>query len=487
MPKRLGLGLLGMLFVLLAIVVVRTLALGSGPSEGAPAEAAREAEVDVDGAVARLAEGLRFETISHGGGKPVPADAFFALHAHLERSYPLTHASLRRETVSQYSLLYTWPGSDASLEPALLMAHQDVVPVDAGEWTYPPFGGDVKDGMLWGRGAIDDKGSLYMILEAVESLLAAGFTPERTILLFFGHDEEVGGPEGAVPMAERLEAEGVDLAWVLDEGGFVVEGIVPGMDAPIALVGVAEKGSVTYRLRLEMAGGHSSVPPRHTAIGVMAEAITKIEANPMPGGIDDLTRTTLESLAPSMPFAIRAVLANLWLFGPAVEMAISGSPPMDAMQRTTTAVTIIDGGVKSNVLPSRVEATVNFRIRPGDDAQKVKEHLRRVIDDDRIEILDPEGSREASAVSNTDSEAFALLSRTIGEVFPGVPVVPYVVVGGTDSRQFYRVTSDVYRFNPFRFGPNSAALPHGTDERVPIASLPEAIRFYRTLIESSGG
>ena len=484
MGRRLVAGGLVAIIVVLAIVVLRTLSLTTPQPPGLAKAPARD--VDVDAAAAHLARGLTFETIALGEDTPVPAEAFFALHEHLAASYPRVHASLERELVSDYSLLYRWPGRDASRKPGLLMAHQDVVPVDAGEWQHPPFAGEIVDGVLWGRGAIDDKGSLYAILEAVELLLAEGFVPESDLYIFFGHDEELGGPDGAVPAAALLAERGVELAWVLDEGGFVVSGLVPGSEAGIALVGIAEKGSVTYTLSVDVPGGHSSMPPRHTAIGILAEAINRLEANPVPGGIDAVNEEFLVAIAPQLPFPVRAALANLWLFRPLVEASLSASPPMDAMQRTTTAVTVVHGGVKSNVLPSHAEATVNFRIKPGDTAETVREHVVRSIDDERIVITRGDWYREASPVSRTDSAAFALLRDTIGEIFPGIPVVPYTVVGGTDSRNFYPLTPNVFRFAPFRYGTDATTIVHGTDERLEVAQLGDAVRFYARLIESSG-
>ena len=482
MGRRPVIWLLGITLVVLAVIVVRTLSLSpAAPSGATPSRYS----VDVEGAAARLAEGLRFETISFGRDEPVPEKAFLALHDHLRRSYPLAHANLERERVSDYSLLFRWPGRDASKKPGLLMAHQDVVPVDEADWQHPPFGGEIVDGVLWGRGAIDDKGAMYSILEAVELLLAEGFQPERSLYLFFGHDEELGGHDGAAPAAALLAARKVELAWVLDEGGFVIEGMIPGASGAIALVGIAEKGSVSYTLAVDQPGGHSSMPPRHTSIGILAEAVTRLEANPMPGGIDDLTEEFLVSIAPELPFPVRAALANLWLFSPLVEAVMAGSPPMDAMQRTTTAVTMVSGGVKSNVLPSHAEATVNFRIKPGDSADSVREHIERTIDDDRVSITRGRLSREASAVSPTDSQAFETLARAIRGSFPGVPVVPYTVIGGTDSRNFYPLTPNVYRFGPFRFDGSASLLVHGTDERIPVDQLGTAVGFYARLIEAS--
>lgn len=483
MGKRvIALGL-GVLLVVAAVILVRTLAVGSRAEPVPPLD---PREVEVRAAAERLAAGLRARTISYGTLKPVPGEAFRALHVQLAEAYPRVHASLERELVSDYSLLYRWPGRDEALRPALLMAHQDVVPVDGADWQHPPFGGEIADGAVWGRGAIDDKGSLYAILEAVELLLADGFVPERDLYLFFGHDEETGGARGAGPAAELLASRGVELCWVLDEGGFVVEGMLPGAEAPIALVGVAEKGSVTFELSVEAPGGHSSIPPRHSAIGILAEAITRLEARPMPGGVDRMTERLLLSVAPELPFPVRAAVSNLWLFGPLVEAVMAGSPPLDAMQRTTTAVTLVEGGIKPNVLPSRAQATVNFRIRPGDTADSVEQHVRETVDDDRVAIVRVPGHREASPVAPTDSAAFALLSRTVREVFPGVAVVPYTVVGGTDSRHFARLTPDVLRFLPFRFGPEATHLVHGTDEHLKLSQLGDAVRFYARLIERSG-
>lgn len=480
MWRRLFLGLLVLVVGLGAVVVARTLALESAQPEVEPAPAL---ELDARAAGRRLADGLVFETISHGGGQHDRV-AFAALHEHLERSFPRAHAAFERETIGELSLLYTWRGSDPSLRPLLLMAHQDVVPVDEADWSHPPFGGEIDgEGVIWGRGAIDDKGALYGQLEAAELLLGLGFEPRRSVMFFFGHDEERGGPDGAAAAAKLFEERGIAPEIVIDEGGFVVDGGLPGLDGPVAMVGIAEKGSVTLRLHAKGPGGHSSVPPPHTLIGELAAAITRIEASPMPGGLDENGRLFLESLAPEMSFGPRLALANLWLFEPAIGLVSGHVPTMNAMMRTTTAVTMIEGGVKSNVLPAKARATINFRLRPGDTTQDVVNHVRRAVADERIEIEAGSG-REASPVSPADGPAYELLQRTIREVFPGVPVIPYVLVAGTDCRQFYRVTPNVYRFNPFRFTPESITLAHGTDERVSIDALENAIRFYARFIQN---
>jgi carboxypeptidase PM20D1 len=341
---------------------------------------------------------------------------------------------------------------------------------------------------VWGRGAADDKGSLIAILEAVEGLVADGFTPERTLLLGFGHDEETGGDQGAIQIAGLLARRGAAVESVLDEGGAIVQGAVPGVATPLAMVGIAEKGSVAIDLSIEIPGGHSSTPPRHTAIGILAAALTRLEQHPMPGRISGPTRQMADRLAPELGFPFRVVLANLWLFGPVLELAMSGTPALDALLRTTTAVTIVEGGVKENVLPGRARAVANFRILPGDTVDDVVEHVRRTVADDRIEIeAGVRGvPRNPTPEAPSDDPAFARLAQAVGEVFPGVPAVPFLVLGGTDARHYAELTPRLYRLSPFRFELGDLKRVHGTDERLALGSLANGVRFYRRLIELAG-
>jgi carboxypeptidase PM20D1 len=477
------------LVVLTLVVLIRT--ARSGSRAPVPEPIARVA-VDADAAAQRLAQGLRFRTVAHQDPAQDDAAEFAGLRGHLERSYPRVHGALDRELVGGASLLYTWKGRKTELPALLLLAHQDVVPVEEGtedQWAQPPFAGVVEGGFVWGRGAIDDKGSLFAILEAVEGLLAEGFAPERTILLGFGHDEEVGGEQGAAAIAQRLASRGTPVESVLDEGGAIVRGGVPGVKSALAMIGTAEKGSVGIGLSVEIDGGHSSTPPRHTAIGILAAALARLESRPMPGRIDGPTRNLLERLGPELRAPFRAVLANLWLFGPLVELAMSTRPPLDAMLRTTTAVTIVDGGVKENVLPSRATALVNFRILPGDTVEDVVEHVRRTLDDERIALQVGVRSepRNPTAESPVDDPAFERISLAVQEVHPGIPALPFLVLGGTDARHYASVTPRLYRMSPYFFELADLKRVHGTDERLAVESLADGVRFYRRLIERSGG
>ncbi len=477
------------LMTLVAVLLVRAVTLRSLQVDVPPAPLL---DIDPKPIAERLALSIRQRTISSQDPEELPREQFRELHTLLRVSYPRVHAALRRETIGGLTLLFTWPGSDPGLEPILFAAHQDVVPIDPSseqDWEHPPFRGVVTDGVVWGRGTIDDKASLICLLEAVERLLSEGFRPQRTVYLAFGHDEEVGGDDGAAAVARKLSQQGTRLAWVLDEGGLIARDFVSQVRSPVAVVGIAEKGSVGIALDIEADGGHSSIPPRHTAIGDLASAVTALEANPMPASLDGVTSLFLDTLAPELGFVERIALANRWLFGPLIPLFFSRVPPLDAMIRTTTAVTIFQAGVKENVLPSSARVVANFRIHPNDSVESVTQHVRRTIADERIELQ--VGVRNAprapSRMSPVDTQGYDTIRRTIRAVFPGTVVVPYLVVGGTDARHYDRLSDEVYRFAPFVFGRDSMQLAHGTNEHISIDNLVGGVTFYDRLIRVGAG
>jgi len=443
--------------------------------------------LDTAGAVARLAGALQFRTISYDESAS-PSDAeFVRFHEYLKTRFPKLHARLKREITNGSSLLYTWQGSDTTLAPILLMAHQDVVPVEAeSSWTEPPFAGHVAGGYVWGRGALDDKGNLMAILEAVEQLIAANVTPRRTIYLAFGHDEEVGGPNGAARTAALLASRGVHLQYVLDEGGAITTGLVPGISGPVALVGIAEKGYVSLELTAHAQGGHSSMPPPATAIGILGEAVTELEQDQMPRRISGATAAMLDYIGPEMAFSRRVALGNRWLLSGVIERQFGATPSGNAMLRTTTAPTILSAGVKDNVLPSSARAIVNFRILPGDSIAGVLAHARAAIDDPRVTIrVIAESAVEPSPVSPDSSQSFLTMERTLRQVAPGVIVTPWLVVGGTDSRHFDKLTANVYRGGALAVTATDLERIHGTNERVAISDYARNIAFYIQLIRNS--
>lgn len=485
---RVAIAVAAVAVALVAVVVGRALPAAHDP-ESPPAT---PLALDEQAAVLRFAAGLRIPTISHPEGAPRSHDpeAFRALHAHLERSYPNVHAKLARETVSEWSLLYTWRGREPSLDPLVLMGHLDVVPVEPGTesaWEEPPFGGRVQDGSIWGRGAIDDKFNVFGLLEAAEHLLAEGFRPRRTILLAFGHDEELGGDEGAGEIAKLLGERGVHAFLVVDEGGAIARGLIPGADFPVAAVGIAEKGYVSVELVVEAEGGHSSAPPDETGIGILAHAVAALEDTPMPARLAGPIRDTLEAVGAHLPFHYRIVTSNLWLFGPLVRRGLESMPSGNAVLRTTTAPTILEAGVKDNILPIRSRAVVNFRIFPGDTIDGVLDHVRRAVDDPRVKIDKLPKRREPSSVSPADSEAFELLAGTIRQVFPGAVVAPHLIPGGTDARHFRRLAENVYGFMPAQLDAGALKRMHGRDEHVPTDAFLDGIRFYAQLVRNAAG
>ncbi|AGC43959.1 hypothetical protein MYSTI_02643 [Myxococcus stipitatus DSM 14675] len=484
--KRLFLSLTLGVIVLAAVLVVRTLAF---TSRQAVAEAEETPlEVDAEAAAARLAGALRLETVAASEGQPANDAAFQALKVYLREHFPRVHAALKSEPVGAHSLLYTWQGTDASLRPVLLLGHLDVVPVAAGTaagWVHPPFSGVVVDGYVWGRGALDDKGSVLAQLEAVEALLAAGEQPRRTVLFAFGADEEVGGLEGAVAIAALLKERGVRLESVLDEGGVIMSGTVPGVSAPVALVGTSEKGFVSVELKVKGEGGHSSMPPPSTAVGVLARAVSKLESTPMPARLAGGSRELFERVGPEMGFGMKLLFANLWLTEPLVVKQLSAKPTTNAAVRTTTAVTVFEGGVKDNVLPSSARAVVNFRILPGDSVEAVLEHVRKTVDDARVEQGTLAFQSEPSPVSPTDSDSWRHLERSVRQVFPQVVVSPYLNVAATDSRHFVGLSDNVYRFFPVHLQREDLARIHGQDERISVPGYLEAVRFYAQYLRNA--
>lgn len=487
MIKRALLGLLAVLLLLAAALVANTLRQGS---RQLVVPALAPMAVDKAAVAASLGAALRFKTVSGLLDPAGTAAEFDALHAHLRSRYPLVHERLQREGVGAHTLLYTWKGSDAQAKGIALLAHQDVVPIAPGTeglWQQPPFGGVVKDGMVWGRGAVDNKSNLITQLEAVEALLKAGFQPRRSVYLLFGHDEEVGGRQGALPAAQLLKQRGVRLEFVIDEGSVVTEGVFPGLDPPLALIGLAEKGSLSVRITASTAPGHSSMPPAagNSAIGLLSAALVRLEASPMPGGIRGAAAALFEAVAPELPFGQRLALSNTWLLGPLIERQLGRAPATNAMLRTTTALTIVNAGNKENVLPGKAEAVVNFRLLPGDSAEAVLAHVKRAVADERIDVQMLGTPFEASKVSAVDADGYRRIERTVREVFPDARVAPSLVIVGTDSRHFQDVADQVYRFMPVRFRPADLALPHGTNERISADQLADMVRFYHRLLQQS--
>lgn len=482
-----------LLLAIAAIVVVASVLTFNVVTHGSrqlQVAAVPRVAVDAQAAATRLSEAIRFRTISSYEKPEQHAEALRGMQAHIEKSFPAFHAAAKRELVANYSLLYTWEGSDPKAQPIGLLAHQDVVPVAPGTekaWQQPPYDGVISDGYIWGRGSWDDKGNLYSMLEAAEAMAKAGFRPKRTIYFAFGHDEETAGTSGAKSIAALLASRGVHLDFVIDEGLLITGGIMKGLDRPAALIGVAEKGYATVVLNARATPGHSSMPPRDTAIGMMSAALVRLEDHRLPMQIRGTVAEMFDTMAPEMAGFNRVVLSNLWLFKPLLLREFAKSGPTEAMVRTTTALTIFNAGDKDNVLPGNAEATVNFRLIPGDTQSSVVDHVRTTIANERISITPFPGNTDPPPVTATTSPSYQMLNRTIREIFPDVVVAPGLMVAATDSRHYVGVTDRIFRFSPVRANSDDLKRFHGTNERLSVEGYADMIRFYRRLIENCAG
>lgn len=436
----------------------------------------------------RFRELLRIPTVSHadpGETDPAPFDAF---HAALARLYPRIHAELDREVVAGHALLYRWRGAHADA-PLVLMAHQDVVPVVPDEWQHDPFGadlvGDGAEATIHARGAIDDKGALVAIMEAVEQLLIDGMTPERDVYLAFGHNEETAG-DGAGAIVDLLRARGVRPGLVLDEGGAVVEGVLPGVDRQTAMVGVAERGIMTVWLTARESGGHASTPPVWPATARLARAITRVQRHPFPCRIVPPVRAMLTTLAPHAPQPLRFVFENLALTGPLVGAVFSRiGPETNALVRTTAVPTRLEGAPAENVLATTARAAVNVRLLTGDTVASATGRLHRVIADPLIEI-DVQQASDPSPVSPWRGEPWRRIAGAVASALdPEIVTTPYVQLGASDSRWFTAISDHVYRFTPFHLTRSERDALHAHDERIRVDVWLRGIGFYRDLIAAS--
>lgn len=472
-------------FAIIIIVGIMTVKTVGFTSRQIPVEPVEAIVID-DAPIERLAQAIQVPTVSRENEQDTAA--LLQLDTFIQTSYPLVDSMLEKRYVNELSLVFKWAGRNPNLTPILLMGHLDVVPIESPEkWSVKPFSGVIKDGYIWGRGAIDDKLSVFGILEAVEMLLQEDYLPERTVYLAFGHDEEISGTNGAVAIAESFAKANIRFEYALDEGHLIVEEALPGLSAPLGMIGVAEKGYVTLKLTAELPeGGHSSMPPRETAIGVLSKAIVTLQENPFPAKIDGATRSLLEYAGPEMSFPYNALFANLWLTEGILKKVFTATPSSSAMVRTTTAPTMVDGGVKDNVLPTSASAKINFRILPGETMETVQRYVERTINDERITVTaDAEFGANPSPISGDDTFGFLVIQKSMLEIFPGTIVAPALVIGATDSRHYQELTDQVYRFQPIQIAKEDTKLFHGIDERVSVENYKQAIRFYRQLILNS--
>ncbi len=433
-------------------------------------------------------EAISIRTISFSDKSDFDSTQFNLFNQFLSDTYPLVHQRLEHKTFHQYSHLYKWQGTDHDLEPIILMAHHDVVPIASfRKWSVHPFIEGIRGDTIYGRGAMDNKFGVIGILEATEQLLSEGHQPERSVYLSFGHNEEVLG-NGAEAIVDYLQTMGERAALVLDEGQAITNNLLPGVDPNVALIGIAEKGYLSLEFQVDMIGGHSSTPADESSIDVLARAILELKDNPFDSKVTPALEGFMKYIGPEMGFAARLIFANADICKKLILRRYQqvGGAAMSTI-RTTIAPTIFDAGIKDNVIPTTARATVNFRILPGETKETVMKHVLNVINDDRVQVsYTSNGGSNPSPVSPTDCQAYDIIQKSIKQIYPDVLIAPSLVVGGTDSRHFSAISDHVYRFSPFFISPHNYTCFHGIDERISVGEFENSIRFYRQMIMNGG-
>ena len=483
--KRVLQVILWAILVLILVVIVKAFLFRSLQVKTEPATV----NGITDEAVKHLSGAIAIPTVSYTADSPVDSVAFRNYMSYISSTYPLTESNLSKRVFSNFSMLYKWKGSDSSLKPVVLMAHYDVVPAgDTNGWSQKPFSGLYDGTYIWGRGALDDKVAMISILEAVEKHLKEGFIPERTIYLSFGHDEELTGNRGAGTIAGSFRSEGINPEFVLDEGMAVTVGMVPMMKKPVALIGTSEKGYLTVKLSIDMAGGHSSTPEKESALIVLNRALYNLVTKQMKPSISGPVNDFVRYIGPEMPFYAKMIFANRWIFNGILLKIYTGSASGNALVRTTTAPTIITAGVKDNVIPTHAEAFINFRILPGSTHEDVLKHIRETVNDTRITITTDSASvSEPAPVSPVDAPGFSYISTVLKQIYPDAVVSPTLMLGSSDSKHFSIVTKNIYRFSPIVVTSEDMARIHGLNERTKATDYLKGIGFYYQLITVSAG
>ncbi|HIT29490.1 MAG TPA: M20/M25/M40 family metallo-hydrolase [Candidatus Scatomorpha stercoravium] len=461
------------------VMTVRALKFRPAPELRADPE---EVHADYDRVVESLREMIRCRTVSDADPSLEDAAEFDKFRAYLLERYPRLAESCHPERIGRCGVLYTWRGR-SSERPTVLMAHYDVVPADGEGWDEPPFEGVLRDGIIWGRGALDTKVTLCAVMEAAEQLIGEGFVPENDIYLAFSGEEEPAGPS-AGDIVTALADRGVRPALVLDEGGAVVTGAFPGVAAPCALIGVAEKGQLRLAVEAESGGGHASSPPPHTIVGRLAAAVCRIEARPAPFTLTPPVEKMLDTLGRHASFPMRLVLANLGVFGPVLDLVCRKSGgELNALMRTTCAATQMKGSDANNVLPARAGVGFNLRVMNGESCDEAEARVRATVADPSLTVRRLYAA-EPSKYSETEGEAWERLTAAVKSTWPKAVVSPYLMLAASDSRHYDRISRNVYRFCPLELSKEERGSIHGVNERIPTWKAVRCAEFYLRLIRS---
>lgn len=436
-------------------------------------------------AIAHMSAAIQFRTETPNDDYQFDTSTFMNYRKFMETNYPLIHKNLTRTIIDSFNYIYEWKGTDPSILPMVLMAHYDVVPVEESAvklWHAKPYGGEVKEDYIWGRGVLDDKSSMISILEATEAQLAKGFTPKQTILLCFGADEESSG-KGATAMVKYFKSRNQKFDLVVDEGGEISTEQNKSVKAPIASIGVGEKGYVTLVLTAQKAGGHSSIPAEHTAIDILSNAIAKVSQNPMPTKLTPPIEAYINSIsAYNSNFFEKMAMSNMWLFKSTVVNSMTKDPMSNALVRTTLVPTVFNSGVRDNVIPTFATAYINSRILPGQSSKDVFDYVQKTINDTNIKITYYKNyMTEPSPTTDVNSKYYKRVEKAVRAVVKDVVVAPMLMVGATDSRNYREVSDGVVNFSPL----TDAKGYHGIDERMQISDFQKCFNFYTLLIKGA--
>lgn len=471
--------ILGAVLLFIAVLLVRAARFKAPAPSSQPAPAV---DVAREQAVEHLAQMVQLATVSSNDWSQVDETQFEAFRALLRQLYPQVHAACSPERCGNTGLLFHWKGASAG-EPVVLMAHYDVVPVNAERWQQPPFAGKIVDGELWGRGTLDTKITLLGVMESVESLLGKGFVPANDIYMAFAGDEEVAGG-GAQAIVKTLKERGVKPAFVLDEGGAIVEKIFPGVSDPIAVVGIGEKGMADVHLSVQGCGGHASHPPKHTALGVLAKAIAACEAHPFKAQLTFPVRQLFLTVGPHAPFLYRLLFGNLWCFGGLLKaMAPALGSELNAMMRTTMSFNMASASKQSNIIPGEASAVANMRLINTSTLDSVKAHMEKAIHDPAVKVEVLHG-QEASPYGDPACRQFGTMAEAIRHTWgQQVIVSPYLMIACSDSRHYSGLCQNVFKFSAMALSKEQRDLIHNDNERIPVEKIGECVEFYTRLIQ----
>ncbi len=470
--------ILALIVLWLAVVLVRA-AMYKPKPELIPSE--KKVELNEGRIVSDMQELIRCKTVSYNDDEMIDKEEFKKFQDLLPKLYPKVHETCERSFHGVNGMLYHWKGKKGDA-PTVLMSHYDVVPVEESQWEKPAFDGIVENGVLWGRGTLDTKGTLCGIMEAAEKLIGEGFVPEQDMYFAFSGQEEINGPS-CPAIVDWFEAQGIRPGLVVDEGGAVVENVFPGVTRECALIGIAEKGLENIEFHAKSRGGHASTPPVHTIVGELAEAMAKVEKHPFPRQLTKPVKEMLNILGRHSTFAYKILFANLWCFEGLFDMVCKKSGgELNAMLRTTCALTKMEGSKAFNVLPPKASAGMNLRLIGTDTTESARAYLEKVIDNPNIEVSIFEG-RNPSAESDTSCEEWTRLCQVVTDTWPGALVSPYLMMACSDSWHYCRITDRVYKFSAMKLSKEERGMIHGNNERIPVETLVKAVEFYVRLME----